>query len=75
MPTAAYCMECGTWVWVSPDGGCSGGHARSNLRSLHESPSVAGQPVPPNPPAPNGKAVTPVNAEYQIVPRWFGHRR
>lgn len=66
MPIAAYCMACAGWVWVSPDGGCSSGHSRGCLRSLHESPAVSGVPVPPSPPAPSGVLSAPVNDEFRV---------
>ena len=53
MGRAAYCSECSGYVWVSAEGGCGNGHARSFLRDVHESaelPTPVGiPPVPQNP--------------------------
>ena len=56
MGSAAFCSECTRWVWVSPDGGCTNGHQRSCLRSVHEASAL---PVVAAPTAPSPVAAAP----------------
>lgn len=56
MPKAAWCAICRDYVWLAPDGGCSQGHPRSQLRAVYEAPPVSGTIVPPPPPRPDGKS-------------------
>lgn len=55
MPIAAFCMTCNEYSWVAPDGGCSQGHRRSQLRALYEAAPTSGRLVPPPPARPDGK--------------------
>ena len=36
MPLGGFCKECGTWVWVAPDGRCQSGHPASSVRDVQE---------------------------------------
>ncbi|MDH4140420.1 MAG: RDD family protein [Coriobacteriia bacterium] len=45
MPKAAFCADCGAYVWVSRDGGCVFGHLKSQLRDHHDTEG----PLPPLP--------------------------
>ena len=49
MPKAAFCSECGTYVWIARDGGCVSGHPRSCLRGECDLPQdpMTGTPLLP----------------------------
>lgn len=49
---AAWCGQCHDYVWLSADGQCSNGHARSQLRSVYDV-TIDG-PRPTWPPRPDG---------------------
>lgn len=55
MPRAAYCSDCGRYVWIAKDGGCIAGHPRSSLRDEQDmaQDAMTGHPIA----SPNDDAV------------------
>jgi competence protein ComGC len=48
MAQAGYCDQCGTNVWLTPDGGCPQGHAAEHITGVYEA-SAPGQAQTPTP--------------------------
>lgn len=43
MPQAAWCSQCGTYVYVQPDGRCQNGHGAESLSHHYEAPEPGAQ--------------------------------
>lgn len=61
MTQAAYCSQCGTNVYVTPDGRCPNGHGPEFLSNFYET-GEGGAPAPEAPPAYTPPAYTPAPA-------------
>lgn len=64
MAQAAYCSQCGTNVWVGPDGRCGNGHDASCLSGHYLTQDSPPQPVAPSPVA----SATAVQAAPETFP-------
>lgn len=54
MPRAGFCDQCGTNVWVNPDGSCANGHTADHVSGIYEAdvpaPVAVAAPVLRQPP-------------------------
>jgi len=66
VPRAAWCSQCGAFVWVRPDGSCQNGHGPEYLAGTYDA-----YPAPGYSSGPGGAPVAHVTGARQRVSAWI----